>query len=182
MAWFEKICILTGVYITHIDMGKGRTLNHMPPPQHSSWGVYSPPIFGKGRLFPHMIPNNTLQCLHRGSYLRGTPQGCNVIYLYGFIYNTQYGMTLYDVHLSKVVHCSIFPTGEYVLRGTPLGCTVIQLLCLIYMTEHGLPHRGIQWFISTVLDTNMVYPTGVYIVVKWLSSDTFSTTHGFTPL
>ena len=91
-----------------------------------------------------MIPNNTLQCLHRGSYLRGTPQGCNVIYLYGFIYNTQYGMTLYDVHLSKVVHCSIFPTGEYVLRGTPLGCTVIQLLSLIHMTEHGLPHRGIQ--------------------------------------
>ena len=91
-----------------------------------------------------MIPSDTLKCLTGVHIFGGTPQGCKVIYLYGIIYNTQYGITPYDVHLSKMVHCSIFPTGEYVLRGTPLGCTVIQLPSIIHMTEHGLPHRGIQ--------------------------------------
>ena len=143
MAWFEKICILTGVYITHIDMGKGRTLNHMPPPNILP-GVFIPHLY-LGRVYYFHIWSPLIQfSVSTGVHIYGAPHR-------GAMWFTS--TVLYIILSMGWLSMMSIWVKWFTVVFSPLGN--------MFYVE---PHWGVRWFNSSVLYIwpSMVCPTGVY--------------------
>ena len=143
MAWFEKICILTGVYITHIDMGKGRTLNHMPPPTFFPGCLYPTSIWGRVDYF-HIWSPIIHFSVSTGVHIYGAPHR-------GAMWFTS--TVLYIILSMGWLSMMSIWVKWFTVVFSPLGN--------MFYVE---PHWGVRWFNSSVLYIwpSMVCPTGVY--------------------